>query len=167
MEIWDGYDKNGNLTGTDLVRGQPVPDGMYHLVCRVLVQHADGSYLIMHRDPCKQNHPGAWEATAAGSALKGETALACAWRELAEETGITEGSMHSLGRVVEEKGHYLCERFVCLTHTDKSKITLQEGETVGFAWLTENEFRRFVRGGQMIPNHKKQYSDYFIQKGYL
>ena len=167
MEIWDGYDRNGTPTGTQLVRGQPIPAGVYHLVCRVLVQHTDGSYLLMHRDPCKQSHPDAWEATAAGSALKGETALACARRELAEETGITDGRLYSLGRVVEEKSHYLCERFVCLTDVDKTKIVLQKGETVGYTWLTEEEFRRFVRGGKMIPNHKKQYSDYFIQKGYL
>lgn len=29
MEIWDAYDRNGNLAGIDLVRGEEIPDGFY------------------------------------------------------------------------------------------------------------------------------------------
>ena len=30
MEIWDARDRDGKLLGVDLVRGEPVPAGMYH-----------------------------------------------------------------------------------------------------------------------------------------
>ena len=86
-EFWDACDANFNkIEGMTLVRGEPVPRGMLHLVCDVTVRHTDGTYLLMQRDPQK-HYGGLWEATAGGSALQGETPLACAIRELREETG--------------------------------------------------------------------------------
>ena len=88
MEIWDGHNIDGSLAGVDLVRGEKIPDGLYHLVCEVLVQHTDGDFLLMKRDLNKPINPGKYEATAGGSALKGEDGLTCIKRELYEETGI-------------------------------------------------------------------------------
>ena len=31
-ELWDAYDRDGNPLGFDLVRGEPLPEGAYHLV---------------------------------------------------------------------------------------------------------------------------------------
>ena len=33
MELWDAYDRDEKRTGGELVRGEPIPDGLYHLVC--------------------------------------------------------------------------------------------------------------------------------------
>ncbi|MBR6753881.1 MAG: NUDIX domain-containing protein, partial [Clostridia bacterium] len=93
MEIWDAYLQDGTKAGMDLVRGEPVPEGLYHLVSEVLVRHEEGDYLLMQRSFEKPNYPGFWEATAGGSALKGEEALSCAIRETREETGIANGKM--------------------------------------------------------------------------
>ena len=87
MEIWDGYLIDGTLANRDLIRGEAIPKGLYHLVCEILVRHIDGDYLLMQRDPRKPNYGGYYEATAGGSALKGESKLPCAVRELREETG--------------------------------------------------------------------------------
>lgn len=88
MEFWDGYFRDGTRANIDLIRGDVLPDGLYHLVCEVLVQHKDGDYLLMKRDLSKRNYGGYYEATAGGSALKGEDKMACIKRELLEETGI-------------------------------------------------------------------------------
>ena len=58
------------------------------MVCEILVRHTDGDYLLMQRDFRKSNFGGYYEATAGGSALKGEDKITCAKRELFEETGI-------------------------------------------------------------------------------
>ena len=42
MEIWDAYLRDGTKAGVDLVRGEPIPEGLYHLVSDVLVRHRDG-----------------------------------------------------------------------------------------------------------------------------
>ncbi len=50
MELWDAYDSNFNIIeGVTLVRGEPIPEGMFHLSCSVLVRHTDGTYLIIKR----------------------------------------------------------------------------------------------------------------------
>ncbi len=53
MEIWDGYFIDGTLANQDLIRGEKIPNGLYHLVCDILVRHVDGDYLLMQRDFCK------------------------------------------------------------------------------------------------------------------
>jgi len=68
MEIWDGYRADGTLAGIDLIRGEPVPDGIYFLVVEILVRHKDGEYLLMKRDLTKPAFPGYFEATAGGAA---------------------------------------------------------------------------------------------------
>ena len=84
MEIWDGYLKDGTLANKDLIRGEKIPNGLYHLVSEVLVRHIDGDYLLMKRDENKPNYGGYYEASAGGSALKEENQLECAIRELFE-----------------------------------------------------------------------------------
>lgn len=34
-EVWDAYDVQGNLLGFDLYRGEPIPEGVYHLVVEI------------------------------------------------------------------------------------------------------------------------------------
>lgn len=165
MEIWDAYDQEGGLTGKELVRGETIPEGLYHLVCEILVRHADGDYLLMQRDLRKKGYPGCWEATAGGSALKGEDALACARRELYEETGITAESFTAIGRYVSRDTIY--QQFLCVTACDKAAVTLQEGETIAFRWVTEAAFADFVNSDAMIEVQRVRYAPYLRRMGYL
>ena len=98
MELWDAYDAQfRKIEGVTLVRGEPVPARLFHLATDILVRHTDGNYLLMQRD-WRKNFGGTWEATAGGSALKGESALECALRELQEETGIVSDHLDEVGR---------------------------------------------------------------------
>ena len=47
MEIWDAYDRQGAKTGTDLIRGEKIGEGLYHLVCEVVVRHADPIFHVL------------------------------------------------------------------------------------------------------------------------
>lgn len=48
MELWDAYDEKLNkIEGMTLVRGEEVPDGVFHLVCEIIVRHTDGTYLLI------------------------------------------------------------------------------------------------------------------------
>lgn len=135
MEIWDAYDESlKKMDGMTLVRGEPVPEGVYHLVCDILVRHADGDYLLMQRDP-RKSCGGLWEASAGGAALRGETALQSAFRELREETGILADELTEIGRDVSPETRSIYVAFLCVTDRNKSNITLQEGETCAFRWV--------------------------------
>ena len=141
MELWDAYDENfRRVEGKILVRGEPVPEGLFHLVCDVLVRHTDGTYLLMRRHPHKRGG-GLWEATAGGSALQGEDPLKCAERELREETGIVSHTLTELGRLVSWETRSLYVEFLCVTDVDKEAITLQEGETVEYRWVAGETLR--------------------------
>lgn len=167
MEIWDGYNRDGTLAGVDLIRGERLPQGLYHLVCEVLVRHTDGDYLLMQRAKTKPNYGGFWEATAGGSALKGEDAFACVKRELSEETGIAANDFTELARFVFDDSQCIFHTFLCVTDCEKTSVRLQAGETDAYKWVTEQAFIEFVNSGAMIERQKKRYSEYFSEKGYI
>lgn len=155
MELWDAYDRDGQRTGQTLIRGEAIPDELYHLVCDVLVRHADGDYLLMRRSPLKPNHPDCEEATAGGSALQGEDPLPCARRELAEETGLSGGTFTELGRSCDGRHtHYVS--YLYITDAPKDAIRLQEGETVGYRWISAVQFRTFIRSSRAIPSQAQR-----------
>lgn len=135
VEMWDAYDRQFNKIETaTLVRGKPVPDGMYHLVCEIIVKHNDGTYLLMQRD-FEKHLGGMWELTAGGSALKGETPIECAVRELREETGIVSCNLQELKRIIHDGHHSLYVEYLCITDWDKNAVILQDGETVDYKWV--------------------------------
>ena len=165
LEIWDGYLLNGALANQDLVRGEPIPQGLYHLVSEILVRHVDGDYLLMRRDLRKPNYGGYYEATAGGSALKGENKESCARRELFEETGISSDAFVEIGRYTSHDTIYY--NFLCVTDCDKSSVSLQEGETTSYKWVSENEFIAFVNSDEMIDIQRERYYKFFLKMGYV
>ena len=167
MELWDAYTKDGNITGGILVRDEPIPEGLYHLVCEVLVRHRDGNYLAMRRDRNKTGFPGWWETTAGGSALKGEDMWQCACRELKEETGIETGDLQQIGYEVWPETRCIYVSFLCTVDCGKNAVTLQEGETEDYRWMPEAEFIRFVNSTDMIPSQKRRLESWLLEMGYL
>ena len=165
MELWDAYFADGTPANCDLVRGEPIPEGLFHIVCQVLVRHTDGDYLLMQRDLQKPNWPGFWEATAGGSVLKGETVQDCALRELSEETGLAVLSLEKIGQTRTSNAIHVS--FLGITDCAKDAVTLQHGETIAYKWLIETEFIDFVNSDRMIPTQKERYRDYLTQRGYF
>lgn len=156
MELWDAYDAQFNkIEGRTLVRGEPVPEGLCHLVCDVLVKHTDGTYLLMQRDPRKV-YGGMWEATAGGSALAGEAPLECAMRELREETGIVSTDLARVGTVIDPEAHAIYVEFLCVTDWDKGAVTLQEGETVAYQWVGRDELLGMEKD-RLVTERMQQY----------
>ena len=166
MEIWDGYRSDGTPAHMELIRGEPVPEGLYHLVCEIIVEHQDGSILAMRRDPCKPNHPDAWETTAGGSALKGEDAPHCAIRELYEETGILAETLELLGCEVSDPAHSIFYMYRAEVTGEKPAVILQPGETVDYRWIPPEEFTAFVQR-DMIPSQRRRYGMFLKRRGYL
>ena len=167
MELWDAYTLNGVKTGGVLVRGQKMWPGIYHLVCEVLVRHVDGSFLCMIRSREKPNYPLYPECTAGGSALLGEDPLTCIRRELREETGIEWKEFEDVGRFVQDWCSTIYHSFVCTVDWPKDAITLQEGETESYQWLSEEEFVELLNSDRMIPGHPERKESWFRKMGYL
>ena len=144
-ELWDAYDREGNLLGFDLVRGEPLPEGVYHLVVEILAVTNDGQVLLTQRHPDK--HWGdLWEYTG-GGVLKGETPEAGALRELREETGIAV-SLEDLPPVYRDSSWEgqpsIYHSFVAFFDPAEQTIRLQKGETVDYTILPYETFKRFL-----------------------
>ena len=86
-ELWDLYNEARERTGREHVRGEPIPQGYYHLVVHVWIRNSAGHYLISQRSADRPAHPLKWECVG-GSALKGEDSLSAALRETQEELGL-------------------------------------------------------------------------------
>ena len=158
MEQWDAYDESFNLIEViTLTRGERIDNGLYHLVCDIIVQHADGEYLIMQRD-ARKHYGGMWEATAGGSALKGESPLQCAVRELYEETGIRSDTLTEVGRVVDDEYHSAYVEYLCITDCDKSSVVLQEGETSDYRWVDRNTLLN-MKNNELVTERMQLFVD--------
>lgn len=151
MEIWDAYDKEGNLLNFDLVRDEPIADGVYHLVVEALIKHTDGDYLLMQRCARKKVYGGYYESSAGGSALKGEDSITAIKREVFEETGIDKFlSIKLINENVYDHLNSIFHTYIIETDFNKDDIKLQLYETMSFTWLSEYEYLIYVRGNRNL-----------------
>ena len=58
-------------------------------------------------------------------------------------------------------------KILAVTDCDKTKILLQEGETVSYKWLNEQDFIKFVNSKEMIEAQRNRYKPYLEKMGYL
>jgi 8-oxo-dGTP diphosphatase len=158
MEIWDAYKEEETLEGRDLIRGEAIPKGLFHLVSEIIVKHKDGTYLLMQRDWKKPKFPGLYVASAGGSALKGEEAYDAAVRELKEETGVKAKKLKKIYKHLSKDTIYY--GYLCETDCDKEYIILQEGETISYLWLTKEEFLKFVESDLYLQPYKERMIKY-------
>ena len=157
MELWDLYDKDGKRTGEVWERRHgnymDIPEGRYHLVSDILVQHRDGTYLLTKRHMDKDIYPGFWEASAGGSAQLDEGPEECAKRELFEETSILCDSFELVKITFSTRSPSLIYSYLAMVDCDKEAITLQEGETAGLLEYAKSELA--------IKSSVERYRDYY------
>lgn len=145
-EILDIYDIYGNHQNRAVLRGEPLKEGEYHLVVQIWIKNKKGEYLIQKRSENIESLPGIW-ATTAGAVLAGETSLAGAIRELAEELGI-KASPHELQKILQSTGSnslgtaWLLERDIA-----HDKISVQKEEVSAIMWATEDVIKSMVEKG--------------------
>lgn len=167
MESWDIYTASGEKTGRLMTRGETVPEGFYHKTVSVLVRHADGDYLLTRRSPDKNVYPGWYEATAGGAVQAGESETQAVRRELFEETGIRSEAFTEIAFVRDDARRSFYYHYLCIVNIPKDEITLQDGETDGYRWMSEEEFIAFVNSDAYIPTEKERLLSYFEKIGYL
>lgn len=167
QELWDAYTVDGKPTGEKIIRGEDIPQGLYHIVCEILIMHTDGSILCMKRASTKPNYPGFCEATAGGSALAGEDKWQCVKRELREETGLSCNNINEIGCNINEAEHGIFYSFVGTVDCEKDSVRLQQGETEDYKWLDEAEFIDFINSDRIIDVQKKRFLPYYEKMGYI
>lgn len=150
MEIWDGYNIQEEKIGVDLIRGEKIPAGVYHGVVVIIVLHEDGTYLLMHRDFNKAVFQGMWEAGASGCLQKGEDFESGAKRELFEETGIAGDNLKLIDTYIKHEYQTIYKIYLHRCSIDKKDITLQQGETIEFKWVSKEELMEIIDSDNFI-----------------
>ena len=163
MECWELVNAEGNIISSNHLRGDKVPDGLYHHVVNVLVQHQDGSILIMQRDWQKSILPGKFEASAGGSVLQGETIEAGAKRELLEETGIQAENLIQVRRYLDKTYPVIWTDYYTCVDVIKEQITLQAGETIAFEWVSLANFLNQLKQGNIIYMDSSSLKTYYLE----
>jgi NADH pyrophosphatase NudC (nudix superfamily) len=115
----------------------------------------------MQRDYNKTVYPGMFEATVTGGVVKGESAEDCAARELKEETGIDCTNLKLISKSTDPTTHGIYYIYLCETDWNNYCIILQEGETISYQWMGQEEFLGFIETDKYIKEDKEIKQSYF------
>lgn len=159
-EPWDLYTSDRKKTGLVCRRGEPIPEGLYHLVVHVWLRGSDGTYLLTRRAP-EKGYPNLWETTG-GSALSGDDSLHAALREVEEETGIRMNPADGVLISSRRGPDYLLDIWRFDTDTDPADVVLLPGETTEAKRATPEEIEAMLNRGEFVP-----YSDFEALKKLL
>ena len=55
MEVRDLYDKDRNLTGETILKGEQIPENRYIIVMLIFIQNSEGKFLIQKRSKQKMD----------------------------------------------------------------------------------------------------------------
>lgn len=148
-EPLDVYDVNGVFQHRTHARGEPVPAGDYHRCVHIWVHSRQDRYLIQQRAPNVAASPGMW-ATTAGAVRAGETVLAAAVRELAEEIGFPVEPSRLKQCFESRKGHLIATVWLVQLPDETASFVLQPEEVSAVKWSTRTEILAMVRDRQFV-----------------
>lgn len=156
MEKWDAYDNKFNKLNFDLIRGENIPDNVFHLVSEVILINQDGSFLAMKRDYNKASYPNFYEVSAGGSVLKDEAPTDAAKRETLEETGVRITNLEKKNIYISEEYNTIFVSFIAHVDIPRNGIVLQEGETRDYKWIPNEEIHSFLASGVCVPGRNQR-----------
>lgn len=136
-ELWELYDGEKRPTGKTMLRGQPVPEGYWHIVVGIWTVTADGRLLLTRRHPDKA-WGLQWENTG-GSVVAGEDSLHGALRELREETGLVADPEHVRLLSSEKTDRFFFDNYLYLCPEREPRLTLQPEEVVEACFVELSE----------------------------
>lgn len=149
MELWDILDIDRNKTKRLHEQGKEMKKGDYHLVVHIWIINSEGKILITQRTPNK-DYPLHWETTG-GYAIKGDTSIMAALREVKEEMGL---------KLDVKRGFLLSSTTIWPDHLDAwvfyqdfdiNDIKFQEGETCDAKWATIDKIKSIVKQNNFVP----------------
>ena len=150
-EVWDLYRGSGEKAGITVLRGDPIPEGLYHLSVSTWIRNGTGQYLLSQRHPDKQ-YPLLWECTG-GCALSGEDSLQTAVREVGEELGVAldPGGGALIYRERREQPQDFYDVWLFQADFDLGSCILQKEEVVAARWALKEQIAELFRQGKLHP----------------
>ncbi|HSX42723.1 MAG TPA: NUDIX domain-containing protein [Candidatus Saccharimonadales bacterium] len=123
--------------------------GLLHRIVRIMVEDEEGRILLQKRSMQVDTFPGCWDHSAAGHVDAGEDYEEAAKRELHEELGISNATLHKIAvyRTSNTFNGRKLNRFNALykaTIDASQPLNLQESEVGEAKWFTLDEVKELV-----------------------
>jgi isopentenyldiphosphate isomerase len=124
---------------------------LQHRSVGIAVLSSDGRLLVHRRSLAKDLWPGWWDIAAGGVVTAGESYDDAARRELAEELGITEVELQSIGqgRYRDDDVAELCRGYKVV---HDGPFTFDDGEIVEARWVTSTELDTMRLEATFLPD---------------
>lgn len=154
MEIRDLYDKNRNLTGETIFKGEPTPNNRYILVVQAIIQNSKGEFLIQKRSVQKGGKYG----SPSGHAKSGENSIQAIISEIAEEIGLSVKD-HELKLVNSARSDYkpvFFDVYYLKKDIDINDLVLQAEEVEKVQWLSLYKIKQLFNDGLFLEHHAKE-----------
>lgn len=166
MEKRDLYDKDRNLTGESIFKGEPIPEGRYIIVVLVMIQNSKGEFLIQKRSKQKDGK----HASTGGHVKTGQSSVEGIIDEIKEEIGLTVKSeeLELLFSGREDEQQVFFDLYYMKKDLNISDLVLQEEEVESVQWNTIEEIDELIKKDMFLINHAEEVYrtiDIFKQRG--
>ena len=156
MEKRDLYDKNRNLTGETILKGEQIPKDRYIVVVLVFIQKSEGKFLIQKRSEAKNGK----YATTGGHPKTGETSIEGILTEVEEEIGVKMNpkdlKLYFSGKSEDERVFW-DDYYIKMDIQNLNDLKLQEAEVDSVEWLSENEIVNLMKQDKFFKNHYEEF----------
>lgn len=156
MEKRDLYDKNRNLTGETILKGEQIPKDRYIVVVLVFIQNSEGKFLIQKRSKAKNGK----YATTGGHPKTGETSIEGILTEVEEEIGVKMNpkdlKLYFSGKSEDERVFW-DDYYIKMDIQNLNDLKLQEAEVDSVEWLSENEIVNLMKQDKFFKNHYEEF----------
>ena len=154
MEKRDLYDKDRNLTGEFIFKGEPVPKGKYIIVILVMIQNSKGEFLIQKRSKQK----GGKFAATGGHVKSGQTSVEGMIDEIQEEIGLAvkPQELELLYSSREDDQDVFFDLYYMKKDFEISDLVLQEEEVESVSWKTIEEIDELIKQDMFLINHAEE-----------
>lgn len=154
MEKRDLYDKDRNLTGKTIFKGDPIPKGNYIIVILVMIQNSKGEFLIQKRSKQK----GGKFAATGGHVKSGQTSVEGMIDEIQEEIGLAvkPEELELLYSAREDEQDVFFDLYYMKKDFEISDLVLQEEEVESVSWKTIEEIDKLIKEDMFLINHAEE-----------
>ena len=154
MEKRDLYNKNRELTGETIYKGENIPEGKYIVVILVMIQNSKGEFLIQKRSKQK----GGKFAATGGHVKSGQTSIEGMMDEIQEEIGLAVESkeLELLYTAREDEQDVFFDLYYMKKDFEISDLILQEEEVESVSWKTIEEIDELIKKDMFLINHAEE-----------
>ena len=149
MEYRDLYDKDRNLTGKTIAKGEEIPKGYYITIVVCFMENSEGKFLMQKRSLEKDD---LW-ATTGGHPKSGEDSLTGMHTEILEELGLDIDPKELKLVTTDQDDKIICDIYYLKKDINLNDITMQESEVADVKYLTLDEIETMYQKGEYKKSH--------------